>query len=128
MQNMSGIPSPQQPQYSTESKMAQAPEQGITPVNVNLDADSLRILQECSPIYHQVIVNMGIQLLAKTNMYKEYMLLAEYSKHDKSSEPLEQTMDVSAAVAQSQVQQPQPQSQNTATPAAAPKAGGFTAW
>ena len=58
--------------YSSEPTMqTNASDEVLTKVNVILDKESLKIIQEASNVHAESIVNLGIKLFAKTNIYKE---------------------------------------------------------
>lgn len=83
---------PQQPQsnsFSSEPKMNQnAGNEELTKVAVVLDKESIKILQEASGVHAESIVNLGIKLFARTNIYKEFMLKPDYQIIDKTTEDI----------------------------------------
>lgn len=123
------IPEPvKSPQYSNETQMQNHAPAGVITVNVNLDAEAYKILQEASLIHSESIVNFGIKLFAKTNAYKEFMLKNEYKSLDISTEDLSGAVNVTDAVDQVD-NTPAPSTDNTSSTPAAPKsAAGFAAW
>ena len=83
---------PQQPQansFSSEPRMnSSAGVEELTKVAVVLDKESIKILQEASGVHAESIVNLGIKLFAKTNIYKEFMLKPDFHQVDNSSEDI----------------------------------------
>jgi hypothetical protein len=83
---------PQQPQstsFSSEPRMnTNAGNEELVKVAVVLDKESVKILQEASGVHAESIVNLGIKLFAKTNIYKEFMLKPDYMTVDKSSDDI----------------------------------------
>jgi hypothetical protein len=45
----------------------------LTRVEMLLDKESIRIIQEASPQFGESIVNLGIKLFSETEVYKQYM-------------------------------------------------------
>jgi hypothetical protein len=93
-------------------------------VSVRLDKESIEILNMASPLFSESIVNLGIKMMAGTEVFKAYML-KDRSMHTVSAAPIDGTsspvQNISAGV--------QPQAQSTA-PAPTPVAagGGFSKW
>lgn len=65
-------------------------------VTVELDSESFEILQNASDIYSDTIINAGIKLFSKSNMYKELM---SFKKEDtKAEENLNESVSIKEAV------------------------------
>ena len=88
-------PQPQQSSYSTESKMQpmDAPN-GAYRVQLLLDEESIKLLQQVSPVFTDAIINAGIKMMAKTNVFKEYMLKQEHKTKDTSTEDLSTSVSI----------------------------------
>jgi len=54
--------------------------EGIQKVEVLLDKESIKILQEAHGQFGEAIVNLGIKMFAETDVYKTYMLREEFKK------------------------------------------------
>ena len=101
-------PQPQPNNFSSEPKMTQATgKEEVKQVGVNLDAESIKIIGEAGAIFGETIVNMGIRLFAKTNVYKEFMLKVDHKVQDTKTEDLETLTSVvdSTSVAAAAVKQ-----------------------
>lgn len=127
-------PQPQaQTAYSSEPQMnTTAGDEVLAKVTVALDKEAMAIIQEASAIHGETIVNLGIKLFAKTNMYKEFMVKQEFKAIKQSTEDIIAMTDVAGAVESVATTTATPGSMtpNTvATVAAAPDpSGGFNAW
>ena len=88
---------PQQQAYSSESKMGQPDMTGIHVVQILLDDEAFSLLKQSSPIFTDVIINAGIKLMSKTNLYKEYLIKDEFKQMNTDSEDLNSTTSVNAA-------------------------------
>jgi len=82
---------PQQPVYSNEQQMPTGQgiqpnsttplnTEGITKVECILDNNSLKILQESHPEFAESIINLGIKMVAESDIYKSYMIKDEFKK------------------------------------------------
>ena len=125
-------PQPQPTLYSSEPKMnTTAGDEVLSKVTVALDKESMNIVQEASALYGETIVNAGIKLFAKTNMYKEFMVKQEFKAIKQSTEDIITMTDVAGAVeavvaTASTATTPGSMTPNTMTPPAS--SGGFSAW
>lgn len=122
----------QQPQqaYSNEQEMVTHAEAGSQTVTTVLDAEAFKIIQQASQLHGEAIINLGIKMLAKTNMYKEFMLKPEFKTLDVATENIADAVDLSPkieeAVAQSSSTSSTPE-QNQSASSAAP-ANTFNSW
>ncbi len=73
----------QQPQLPVQQP--QLPE-GATQIQLVLDDEAMKIVNETSIVLREAIINMSIKLFAKTNTYKEFMLLSEFREELKTEE------------------------------------------
>ena len=118
---------PTSPQYSSEQTMQPGAGDEIGyKVSVTLDKEAMKILEESSLNFQETIVNLGIKLFAKTNVYKEYMLKADFKTLEQETSDLQETVAVD-------ISQPAPQvttsnSKTATTTAPAQASGGFTSW
>ena len=100
MQQPSQQPSQQPPIYSNESDMHsqtgyqvnnQPHQQNsldiseLTKVECLLDKDSMKILTDAHAQFSESIINLGIKMFARSDIYKEYMLKEEIKKLNKNS-------------------------------------------
>jgi len=122
---------PSQPSqnYSSETTMqTTAGDEVLSKVTVALDKDAMKIITEASAIHGESIVNLGIKLFAKTNMYKEFMLKKEFIPLDTTSDDLISLSDVAVVdtpLASATTSTATMQAPSTAT---ANQSSGFTAW
>jgi hypothetical protein len=125
-------PQPQQPQqpqqYSNEAAMTTtAGNETATQITLSLDNEAFKILTEASGLHAESIVNLGIKLFAKTNIYKEFMLKPDFKTLTPETEDLITAVDISVSPAAEPVQSSTTKSASTTAPAA-PAAGGFASW
>lgn len=86
---------PQQAQaYSSEPSMENHIEVGSQTVSVTLDPEALKIIQQASQLNGETIINLGIKMFAKTNVYKEFMLKAEFKTLDVVTEDIVDAIDL----------------------------------
>ncbi len=116
--------------FSTEPEMhTNAGEEGITQVTVMLDKDSLKIIQDASMVHGESIVNLGIKLFSKTNVYKEFMLKAGTVPLDTTTEDLQTLSQAVADMGKTeQLTGSQGKAVSPTTTPSAPTAGGFQQW
>ncbi len=134
--NMPKQPQHQQPapatSYSSEPQMnSTAGDEVLSKVTVALDKDAMTIIQEASAIHGETIVNLGIKLFAKTNMYKEFMVKQEFKALNQSTDDLVELTDiaVSDTVSTTHATNTVASTQKTAGTITAPStSGGFNAW
>ena len=131
------IQEPQQAQqgqttYSNEGQMPQGHTQqpqvnsvdGLTKVEVVLDSESLQILKDANAQFGESIVNLGIKMMAETEIYKNYMMKAEVKKAALPVPQEQQNTQGNGTMSLSGTPQSVPvQTSQTQTPA-----GGFQAW
>jgi len=114
--------------FSSEPQMhTNAGEEGVTQVTVMLDKDSLKIIQDASMVHGESIVNLGIKLFSKTNVYKEFMLKAGTVPLDTSTEDLQTLSQAVADLGEPSLAS----TAGTTTESAvisAPSGGGFQQW
>lgn len=122
----------QQPQTTQQPQQPTNQVPGLTPVNVNLDDESLKIIQTSSGVFAEAIINLGIKLVSKTNVYKEFMIKDEFKKATET-----ETEDIETAISVSEVSNTTTSSNTTMSnttnapqPASAPAtpSGGFSSW
>jgi len=133
-------PSPQpqqQPAYSSEPAMQPQPQQSnqLVAVEAHLDNESIKILQEASSAHTQSIINLGIKLFSKTNIYQEFMLNEEFKKVEIVQEDIISNVSTNITDTLGTSNTPQativPQTAAAATAPtaeAAPKSTGFAKW
>ena len=123
-------PAVQQPQstYSSEPAMnTNAGVEGLINVSVILDKESLKIIQEASSVHAESIVNLGIKLFAKTNIYKEFMLKQDFQQLEQSTEDLQSLTDITATPSTSPVPTTAQKAQTTTTSVSG-QSSGFASW
>lgn len=113
--------------FSSEPNMhINAGDEKLVKVTVMLDQESLQIIQEASAVHSESIVNLGIKLFAKTNVYKEFMLKESNKPMDVKTEDIASQVEAKADVV------PTPTSSaptsSSEIPASTGTAGGFTSW
>jgi len=59
-------------------------------VSVRLDKESIEILNMASPLFSESIVNLGVKMMAGTEVFKAYML-KDRSMHTVSADPIDGT-------------------------------------
>lgn len=119
--------------YSNEGQMPQGHTQqpqvnsvdGLTKVEVVLDSESLQILKDANAQFGESIVNLGIKMMAETEIYKNYMMKAEVKKAALPVPQEQQNAQGNGTMSLSGTPQSVP-----AQTAQAPQtsAGGFQAW
>ena len=125
---------PTQPQaqttYSSEPQMnTTAGDEILSKVTVALDKEAMTIIQEASAIHGETIVNLGIKLFAKTNMYKEFMLKQEFKMIKQDTEDLNNMTNVASVVDTVSTVTPAQTSGTTAGTITVPsQPSGFNAW
>ncbi|RLA81354.1 MAG: hypothetical protein DRG78_09310 [Epsilonproteobacteria bacterium] len=121
---------PATPQYSSEPTMnANASDEQLTQVTVVLDKESLKIIKEASTVHAESIVNLGIKLFAKTNIYKEFMLKSDFKSLEQNTEDIVSLTDISAATSTAATStSPTAHGAPVSTTISAPAAGGFSSW
>lgn len=122
-------PQPTQPApiYSSEPKMhTNAGDEQLMQVTVILDSEALQIINNASAVHGESIVNLGIKLFAKTNIYKEFMMKPGTIPLDTNTEDIVSLTEAAASMADKD-----PISRadiaKASTPAPA-QAGGFQTW
>lgn len=117
--------------FSSEPEMnITAGDERLTKVTVMLDQEALEIIQNASAVNSEAIVNLGIKLFAKTNVYKEFMVKAGNKPMDLKTEDIEKQVESVADVVAPTTTTPG----SAGAPAAAVSnqtaggGGGFTAW
>ncbi len=87
----------QAPVYSNEQQMQNQqvvnPTAELTKVEVVLDPEAIKILQEASAQFGESIVNLGIKMFAKTDVYKDFMLKEEYKIVQSNGTEIQNTND-----------------------------------
>ena len=121
-------PMPSPDNFSSEPAMqTNAGDEKLTQVTVMLDNESLRILQEASAVHSESIVNLGIKLFSKTNVYKEFMMKPGTKLLDTKTEDL-QTLSEAVADVGSVSSSPATTTVTTTAQAATISSGGFQTW
>ena len=115
-------------QFSSEQQMhTNAGNEEVHKVEVLLDPESAKILSQVNAIHQASILNLGIKLFAKTNMYKEFMLKEDFKSLEQETENLQEMTDLSAGPSSQPTVSVSGAGASPAT-ATAPAAGGFTSW
>ena len=113
---------PQQPQnnYSNEQSMnVDSNEEGFK-ITVVLDKEAMGILQQTSAIHQESLINLGIKLFAKTNIYKEFLLRPDFKVMDNETDDLVEM----TSVVETQISSSAPSS----NPVVAQEQPSFASW
>lgn len=129
VQPMPHMPQTQPNDFSSEPSMhTNAGDETLTNVTVMLDKESLRIIKEASAVHSESIVNLGIKLFAKTNVYKEFMLKPGAVPLDTKTEDLQTLTEAVAGMTDTNVPTTSSAAESAASAASTAPSGGFQTW